>query len=465
MRSSLQRAPRRLLLTLALGEVPDHIPDLHSYRRGFTSPAKSVDGGVIDRLVAHHGGDALVLRLHAPRVGPTDPSSSSRPRYDYLEQLSGVARVLRVEVREDRGVLPLVDALAQLRQIEHVCADRLCHTPSAIRPAEDNTSTDHHWHPQTRIRLPQALEYEPGDPAVLIGLADSGVALDHIEIAAHLRRGFNAVELTDASSAGLTLVSSGTSEDDPSDEVGHGTACAGILVATGEEVPPGAAGACGLIPARVLGAALGPGGARVGVGALSDIDAGIKRLIDLGVRVINMSFGTAESELQKTDPRPHTEVVRYALARGVALVAASGNSGTEERYYPAADDGVIAVGSVDSDGRPSVFTTRGDHVAVSAPGREIWTCSLRGYSYSSGTSFAAPFVSAVCGLLVARSERRARPLMPEDVRDILMASARHFGEPGVHGCGSGVLDALGALRELDWRLDAQPYIEPTSVAV
>jgi subtilisin family serine protease len=318
---------------------------------------------------------------------------------------------------------------------------------------------------RSRIRLPQALAYEAGDPAILVGLADSGVALSHAEIANRVRHGFNAVELAQISGDGLKLMPLPAGRrDEPVDQVGHGTACAGILVAAGEGMPRGAAGACGLIPARVLCAAEGPGGAPVGVGALSDIDAGMKRLIDLGVRVINMSFGTSESELSRTDPRPHTEVIRYGLAHGVILVAASGNSGVEERYYPAADDGVIAVGAVDSDGRPSSFSTRGAHVAICAPGRDVWTCRLTGYGYLSGTSFAAPFVSAVCGLLVARAERQARPLMPEDARDILTASARHFGEAGVHGCGSGILDALGALKELDRRLAAHPYTEDAAMA-
>ena len=59
-------------------------------------------------------------------------------------------------------------------------------------------------------------------------------------------------------------------------------------------------------------------------------------------------------------------MVRYALARGVALIAASGNSGREERYYPAAHEGVIAVGAIEDDATPASFSTRGAHVALFA---------------------------------------------------------------------------------------------------
>src|SRR4029453_18571906 len=155
------------------------------------------------------------------------------------------------------------------------------------------------------------------------------------------RAGFDTVDLDAAALGDLTLVGDNRMHDeDPQDEVGHGSACAGILRASGSGMPAGVAGLCGLTPVRVLGAALS-GSKRVGVGALANIDAGMKRLIDLGVQVINMSFGHPESSMGGTDPRPHDEVVRYALARGVLLVAASGNSGCEERYYPAAHDGVI----------------------------------------------------------------------------------------------------------------------------
>jgi subtilisin family serine protease len=178
----------------------------------------------------------------------------------------------------------------------------------------------------------------------------------------------------------------------------------------------------------------------------------MKRLIDLGVQVINMSFGTPQSALLPDDPRPHEEVVRYALARGVLLVAASGNSGERECYYPAAHEGVIAVGAIDDDGRPASFSTRGDHVALCAPGRDIWTCGLAGYACVTGTSFAAPFVSAACALLVAQAEARAWPLDPQSAREILVASARPFAQ--VHeGCGAGVLDAAAALQLLDRRID------------
>jgi len=458
-RSMAPRVPHRLVLTLKLGEVPEHLPSLREVRREGAAMARRIDGGPIDRLLAHHGGAARAVRLHSARVTRHQrPGVPGARRFDDVEQLSGVARVLRVEVADDHAMDTLVQALAQVTQVEHVTPDRVCTTPFDARPTAPVPTLDPAAarRPRALIRLPQALALQRGDPSVVIGLADTGVAHRHAELARRLRRGFDTVDLDAATLGDLTLVGDNAGRDeDPDDEVGHGSACAGILRASGTGMPGGGAGLCGLTPVRVLGAAL-QGGKRVGVGALANIDAGMKRLIDLGAQVINMSFGTPESALGANDPRPHAEVVRYAIARGVLLVAASGNSGAFERYYPAAHDDVIAVGAIDDSLTPCSFSTRGDHVDLCAPGRDIWTCGLDGYACVSGTSFAAPFVSAVCALMVAHAESRAWPLDPQTAREILTQSARPFASPeGAEGCGAGVLDACAALTLLDRRIDAE----------
>jgi len=450
-------APRRLLLTLKLGELPEHLPSLREVRQEGAAMATRIDGGPIDRLLAHHGDAARTVRLHSARVTRGQrPRVPGARRFDEAEQLSGVARVLRIEVARDAALPVLVQSLQQVTSVERVQPDRLCATPFDAVAARGFAGFDPAAarRPRALVRLPQALALQRGDPSVVVGLADTGVIARHLELQQRLRRGFDTVDLDAATMGELTLMGDNTGRDEqPDDEVGHGSACAGILRANGRGLPAGGAGLCGLTPVRVLGAAL-QGGKRVGVGALANIDAGMKRLIDLGVQVINMSFGTPESALLPDDPRPHEEVVRYALARGVLLVAASGNSGLAERYYPAAHEGVIAVGAVEDDGAPASFSTRGDHVALCAPGRDIWTCGLEGYACVSGTSFAAPFVSAACALLVAQAAARAWPLDPDSAREILVASARPFG-PGARpgGCGAGVLDAAAALARLDRHID------------
>jgi subtilisin family serine protease len=450
----------RLLLTLKLGEMPEHIPGWRACSRHGAAMAEHIDGGILDRLIAHHGGAMRAVRLHSARTPRQARAVSGAYRFDEVEQISGVARVLRIEVRDPLGLPALLRSLAELPMVESVTANHLSHAPfAATNQGAPGGPADGAW-VRRCTRIDEALGYEGGDPAVVLGLADTGVSLEHVELAQRLRTGFDSVDLDPASVGGITLVGDyRRAGERPQDEVGHGSGCAGILAARGQGMPRGAAGQCGLTPVRVLGAALGPGDKRIGVGALDNIDAGMKRLIDLGVKVINMSFGTPESMLDADAPRPHDEIVRYALARGVILVAASGNSGLTEKYYPAAHEGVIAVGAIDASQTPTAFTTRGEHVALSAPGRDIRTCGLTGYQMASGTSFAAPHVAAVCALLASRAQRRAWPLDSAEVRRLLMASARPFGAAGVVGCGAGVLDALAALHLLDAEIDRHQRAE------
>jgi subtilisin family serine protease len=461
---SAARRPRQLLLTLRLGEMPDNMPSLRAARRHGVALAESIDGGPIDRLLRHYGTAMRCARLHTSREPYENrPEVPGARRFDDVEQLSGVARVLSVQVADDHHMPSLLKALQQVPRVESVRPDLICRTPfdresgGAARQRQKKLDIEAAWRSREQIQLPRALGYEAGDPSVVVGVADTGVAGAHDELSNRMRPGFDSVNLTADNVGDLELVGDNSRRDEePQDEVGHGTGCAGILRAQGIHLPPGGIGQCSLTPVRVLGAAL-TNGLRVGVGALADIDIGMKRLIDLNVKVINMSFGTAESSLTADMPRPHEEVVRYALARGVVLVAASGNSGLEEAFYPAASEGVIAVGAVNAGDAPSSFSTRGAHVALSAPGENIWTCGMSSsggdYQCASGTSFAAPFVTAVCALLIARAERRAWPMPPSRVRELLIQSSRPFSRADVEGCGHGVLDAFAALRSLDAYID------------
>jgi subtilisin family serine protease len=132
--------------------------------------------------------------------------------------------------------------------------------------------------------------------------------------------------------------------------------------------------------------------------------------------------------------------VQAAAGRGPILVAAAGNDGPNaEPVYPAAYDGVIAVTAVDTARNPYRRAVRGDHIDIAAPGVGVWTAaSVSGARQKSGTSFAAPFVTAAVSVLLA-----AKPgLSPQEVEAELMASAEDIGKPGKDAVyGWGLLNA------------------------
>jgi subtilisin family serine protease len=439
--------PGSVVVKMALGEAPEAIPAAADVRPGRLTAAQCLDGGVVDRIV-HHFADAMrITRVHAAAANVAQPGYRHL-QFDESEQVFGLARTFRIDVPSGAPIGAMVDSLSQVTTIEAASPNYVCMTPfekaMPTAPASD-------WAPWEMIRAPEALAYTPGDPSVIVALVDTGVAPSHPELAGRLRSGFDTVQLGKSDLAfGLQLLGDSARPDtNPTDEfVGHGMGCAGIIGALGIGMPPGTRSE--VLPMRALGAARFPGKVQaVGIGAISDLDAAMKMAVDLGAKAINMSFGTDDSALDRHAPKPHSDVVAYALDRGCVLVAASGNSGGETCYWPAAFPGVIAVGAVGPDARPCSFSTRGDHVALCAPGERIRTLGLEGYQYATGTSFAAPFVTAAAALLVARAEQRSTPLDGIEIRRLLVESAAPFSGPAVTGCGAGVLDACDALQKLD----------------
>ncbi len=387
-----------------------------------------------------------------------------RPRhYTDAEQASGLARTFIIQTARDTSLNALVDALSSVSTVEWASPNFVAAAPCDAMATLETVDDAEMWAPWAMIRGPQALAYEPGDSAVIVGIIDSGVALAHPEFARRFRQGYDTVNLGQRDvGQGVEILGDGDNPDhEPTDRyVGHGSACAAIIGALGLDMPPGLAGEAQLLPMRALGAARLPGRAgAIGMGAIADLDVAAKLAIDLGARVLNLSFGTDDSQLAPHVPKPHADVVAYGADRGCVFVAASGNDGRETTYWPAAYPDVIAVGAVGADARPTGFSTRGGHVALCAPGERVFTAALDGYQRATGTSFAAPFVTAVVALMIARAQRRAFPLDPATIKRLLAATARAFPRPAA-GCGAGILDAAAAVAAVDDFIDRdQPETE------
>jgi subtilisin family serine protease len=448
--------PGKIIVRLKPGYELDQIAAHRDVRQGLAQAAAALDGGPVERTVRRRGGEFRVSRAFTTAKNVMTPGKRHL-EWNALEHETGLSRTFRIGVHPLADVRALCADLADLDGVEMALPQYLCSAPDAIfeHTAGEETADDS----RALIGAAQALEMEPGDPTVIVGIVDSGAQSSHPELAGRLRPGLSSVTLSELAMA-AQLASGPRARQDVSDDQGHGTACAGIIGANGLDLPPGLAGKAEMLAIRALCAARMPGEARfTAVGNLADIDSGWKSCIDLGARVINLSFGTAQSMLDADDPVPHVALVRYALGRECVLVSAAGNSGEDEVIYPAALPGVIAVGSVSSARKRSVFSTGGRHLALCAPGEGVRVAALSGYGRLSGTSFAAPQVAAAAALMIARAARCSTPLSAVAVRDLLQRSAAPFapGDPRTsHStCGAGVLNVPAALTAVDEECEAE----------
>lgn len=283
------------------------------------------------------------------------------------------------EAREElAALLPgvLADANHLYRPDEFLCADGACDAHEMIG-----------W-----TGWPSAM-------APRIGMIDTGVNADHEALQGQK----------------LTVIQSDLGGRDAAGRQ-HGTAIAALLLGRLDSRVPG------LLPHAELIAveAFHRDGAGDGADAYS-LAAAVELLLEEGVSVINLSFSGPENAVLEA-------VTRQAAERGVGLVAAAGNGGAgAEPAYPAAWPHVVAVTAVDARGNPYRQANRGPYIRFAAPGVGVWTAaSISGGRLKSGTSYAAPFVTAT--LAIQRLRRPEETL--EEAVAALIGCAQDLGEAG-----------------------------------
>ena len=214
------------------------------------------------------------------------------------------------------------------------------------------------------------------------------------------------------------------------DDFGHGTQVTGIAGALTDN-GKGVAGACfdcKLLIAKVMNAR----GRATDSKIIKGIDWSVRHKAD----VVNLSLGgPPKSRILK-------RAVNRASNRGAVVVAAAGNARTTQKQYPAAYRKAIAVSATNrSDGR-AYFSSRGDWVDLAAPGTNILsTRKSGGYGKDSGTSFSAPFVSGLAGLLASQG------MSADSIRHRMQATAKDLGRAGDDpSFGHGRINADKAVR-------------------
>ena len=290
--------------------------------------------------------------------------------------------------------------------------------------------------PDADIDAPESWDIETGDENIVIMISDTGVDWNHPDLAANIW--INSDEILDGSDTdrngfvddirGWDFVNN---DNNPMDDNGHGTSCAGIVsAATNNNI--GVAGICWnsvIMPVKGLN--------YHGYGTYSDMAKGIKYAADNGANVISMSWTGTYSDTIKY-------VVDYAYDKGAVLVAAAGNDGNSNKKYPAAYANVIAVAATNNKDSKISASNYGPWIDVAAPGWEVYTTDLNDdYTYFSYTSCATPHVAGLAGLILSKTSSYS----PAKVMSII----RNNTDPceSVYDIGTGRINAYKALIEYD----------------
>jgi subtilisin family serine protease len=326
---------------------------------------------------------------------------------------------INVSNKNSRSISSIVEEMNNSGLYEFVEIDTI---EKEIEPIYENSKgLEGGWH-HTNIRTEQAQNLLTNPHDVVIAVCDSGFEEGHSDLAGQSVPGHSFVD--------------GTNDTSPNTH--HGTMVSGLIVGlTNQNVnTSGIANHLKVMPLKIT--------SKRGSTSISTIADCIKYAADHGAKVINVSFTGVNQRVIQT-------AGKYASDRGALLVYAAGNHGLRRKVsnYPDHKN-VLIVGGTEPDNSKWDCGTNcgsnwGHNLDISAPARNIFTTRAnitfggKEYSSPSGTSFAAPIVSAVAGLVYS-----VNPFFTAaEVEDILKQSAFDLGNEYEHG--AGLVDAEKAV--------------------
>lgn len=323
----------------------------------------------------------------------------------------------------------------------------------------------------TQVNADQVWEQGYTGQGVVVAVIDSGVNYNHVDIADHLWDGGE-----EFPNHGFDVYNN---DDDPMDDMGHGTHCAGTVCGDGTAgLVTGSAPDATLMCVKAIN--------EEGFGGAVNFVKGMTWALEHGCDLISMSLGMAMAEVPDKELLRHT--CESLLDAGIVAVVCAGNEGSLQTLCPIPDNVrvpgscpppyldpdqlvnpgglscVVTVGAVDENDTTAVFTSNGPvtwrntefgdypynpgigliRPDLSAPGVMIWSLkynNIYDYDYKSGTSQATPCVAGIVVLMLQKNPT----LMPADICRILEETSVKLTPRKSNLTGCGRVDALAAV--------------------
>jgi subtilisin family serine protease len=375
----------------------------------FTAPARVSGGSVSDLRALHERFRSDVSAMRAAKYGKRGESAVVR---EFSTLLAGAA------------VVATADEAARMRKLPYVARvtpDVVFNVP-ADEPNLDQVNAPKVWS-----------DLGTRGAGITVAVIDTGIDYTHPALGGGFGPGFKVIGGHDY----------GDGDDDPMDELAHGTHVAGIIAANGPE-NTGVAPEAKLIAYKVFNAS--------GDAYESEIVAALEAAVDPNgdgdtrdhVDVANLSLGGPGGA-----DDPLSAAVDRAVAAGVVVCVAAGNHGTFHSISsPGAARDAITVGALGLDLHAALFSSGGPAAGtlamkpdVLAPGTSIRSTGIGGGSLvMSGTSMASPHVAGAAALLLALH----RDWTPRQVKSALMTTAHLVDGSEAMTQGGGAIDAYAA---------------------
>ena len=308
------------------------------------------------------------------------------------------------------------------------------------------------------IRLLEGWGITQGSGDIIVAVIDTGIDYTHPDLGGCFGPGCKVV-------GGYDYVNK---DSVPLDDYGHGTHIAGTIAANSNNSLGivGVCPKCRLYSQKFLN--------HMGSGYVSDALPALRDAVNAGARVLNNSWGTSLGYMQSLQ-----DIINWATAQGVLVVASAGNGGIDEVQYPAGYNNVLSVAATTKTDTKATYSSYGSWVDVSAPGGQtdyvnpcrypvsdaILSTISEGFLWSkysafcgifnkngrylglTGTSMAAPHVAGLAGLLFSLSPNQT----PKAISTKITANADSLNSlnPDYIGkLGSGRINVYRAVRSL-----------------